>query len=336
MKNTTTLRPSPTALLDPKCDSSFKAMFAADTEDSNKALKDFISTILNRNIVDLELMPNEPASEVKDQNQMSFDVSVKFDDGERIDLEIQCRNREYDYAARAEIQAARLLSSSNRKGDNWKTPPAYQISVLNFHFSDDDFPPLEWYNMRRTDGKKLAGKLNVIFFDLIKIHKLIGTPPEKLTKLEKWGLFLSYASDERKKDYIESLIKSEEGLMHAKSSLLTVSQDEINWAIENSIHTAICDYNTQRLNFLEKERKAVERGMAKGMAEGRAKGLAEGMAKGINQGMTEGLAKGAQQASISNAKNLLKLGVTPETIAQGCSLPLDQVLALKDELKTES
>ncbi|MBB5227462.1 hypothetical protein DYE50_00675 [Treponema ruminis] len=56
--------------------------------------------------------------------------------------------------------------------------------------------------------------------------------------------------------------------------------------------------------------------------------------KGYNS--TEGLAKGAQQASISNAKNLLKLGVTPETIAQGCSLPLDQVLALKDELKTES
>ena len=40
MKNTRSLRPSPTVLLDPKCDSSFKAMFAADTEDSNKALKD--------------------------------------------------------------------------------------------------------------------------------------------------------------------------------------------------------------------------------------------------------------------------------------------------------
>lgn len=38
MKNTNTLRPSPTALLDPKCDSSFKAMFAADTEDSNSAM----------------------------------------------------------------------------------------------------------------------------------------------------------------------------------------------------------------------------------------------------------------------------------------------------------
>ncbi|MBB5227056.1 hypothetical protein DYE50_02665 [Treponema ruminis] len=298
MKNTNTLRPSPTALLDPKCDSSFKAMFAADTEDSNKALKDFISTILNRNVVDLELMPNEPASEVKDQNQMSFDVSVKFDDGERIDLEMQSRSQDYDYSARAEIQAARLLSSSNRKGDNWKTPPAYQISVLNFHFNNDDFSPLEWYTMKRSDGKELAGKLNVIFFDLIKIHKLFGKPPEKLTKLEKWGLFLSYASDENKKDYIESIIKSEEGLMRAKSSLLTVSQDEINWAIENSIHTAICDYNTAILNAEE---------------------------------------EGERKNAIASAKNLLiETDLSPEKIAKCCSLPLEQVLALKDELKAEN
>ena len=320
-KKTNTLRPSPTALLDPKCDSSFKAMFAADTEASNSALKDFISTILDRNVKELELMPNEPAVEVANQNQMSFDVSVKFDDGERIDLEMQCRNHDYDYAARAEIQVARLLSSSNRKGDNWKTPTAYQISVLNFHFRDDDFSVLEWYNMRRSDGKELAGKLNVIFFDLIKIHKLLGKPPEKLTKLEKWGLFLSYASDEDKKEYIETLIKSEEGLMHAKSSLLTVSQDEINWAIENSIHTAICDYNTERMNIQERERKAIEQATEKGKAEGRAEGKAEG----------------ERQASIANAKNFLRMNLgSPEQIAQGTGLTLEQVLALKEELETVS
>ena len=320
MKKTNTLRPSPTALLDPKCDSSFKAMFAADTDDSNSALKDFISTILDRKVKELELMPNEPTVEVKNQNKMSFDVSVKFDDGERIALEMQCRNREYDYAARAEIQAARLLSSSNRKGDNWRTPPAYQISVLNFHFRDDDFSALEWYNMRRPDGKELAGKLNVIFFDLIKIHKLLGKPPEKLTKLEKWGLFLSYASDENKKDYIESLIKSEEGLMHAKSSLLTVSQDEINWAIENSIHTAICDYNTERMNIQERERKAIE----------------QATEKGLEQGMKQGIEQGVQAAAIANAKNLLRMNLgTPEQISQAVSLPLEQVLELKKEVEKQ-
>ena len=44
----------------------------------------------------------------------------------------------------------------------------------------------------------------------------------------------------------------------------------------------------------------------------------------------------AEDARISNAKNLLKLGVSSETIAQGCSLPLEQVLALKEELSREN
>ena len=46
-------------------------------------------------------------------------------------------------------------------------------------------------------------------------------------------------------------------------------------------------------------------------------------------------AEGFEAASIENAKNLLKLGVTAETVSQGCSLPLEQVLALKEELNRE-
>ena len=50
----------------------------------------------------------------------------------------------------------------------------------------------------------------------------------------------------------------------------------------------------------------------------------------------EGREEGARETAIANAKNLLKLGVSHETVAQGCSLPLDEVLALKEELKTEN
>lgn len=116
----TTLRPSPTALLSPLCDFSFKAMFTADTKESNAALKDFISTILNREVQEVQLMPNEPL-----------------------------------------VQIARLLSTSNMKGDEWTTPPAYQISVLNFEFDKDDSSPLSWYNMRgRAYERKIISMHN--------------------------------------------------------------------------------------------------------------------------------------------------------------------------------
>lgn len=50
----------------------------------------------------------------------------------------------------------------------------------------------------------------------------------------------------------------------------------------------------------------------------------------------EGLQQGAQAKAIENARNLLRLGVTTETVAQGCSLPLSQVLALQEELSHET
>lgn len=50
----------------------------------------------------------------------------------------------------------------------------------------------------------------------------------------------------------------------------------------------------------------------------------------------EGLKRGVQENAIANAKNFLKLGVSSETIAQGCSLPLEQVLALKEELERKA
>ncbi len=268
-------------------------MFTADTKESNAALKDFLSTILSREILEIQLMPNEPTVQVATESQMSFDVSVKFNDGERADIEVQTRNEDYDYADRAEIQVARLLSTSNMKGENWSTPPAYQISVLNFEFDKDDSSPLSWYNMRKADGTQLSDKLNVIFFDLIKIHKLFGKPVENLSKLEKWGLFLSYAGDEKRSEYINCLTQSEEGLMNAKSSLLTVSEDEIKWAQQNSIFKAQRDYNT---------------------------------------GMYNAEQRGIRKASIANAKNALGMGLSPEQTSQITSLPLEQVLALKEEI----
>ncbi len=51
---------------------------------------------------------------------------------------------------------------------------------------------------------------------------------------------------------------------------------------------------------------------------------------GVAEGRASGLAEGAQQKAIENARNALNMGLTPEQIVQITSLPLEQVLALKD------
>ena len=44
--------------------------------------------------------------------------------------------------------------------------------------------------------------------------------------------------------------------------------------------------------------------------------------------------EGEESAKITNARNLLRLGVAANIVSEGCSLPLEQVLALKEELET--
>ena len=62
-------------------------------------------------------------------------------------------------------------------------------------------------------------------------------------------------------------------------------------------------------------------------------GYEQGVAEGEARGRASGIAEGAQQTAIANAINFLKMQIlTPEQIAQGTGLRLDQVLNLEKEL----
>ena len=55
-----------------------------------------------------------------------------------------------------------------------------------------------------------------------------------------------------------------------------------------------------------------------------------------NDGRIEGIQIGARETAIANAKNLLlETDLPHEKIARCCSLPLEQVIALKEELANE-
>lgn len=288
-----TYRPSPTALLNPRLDWNFKAMFTQETEGSQIALKSFLSSVLGRTIKKAVVTANEPAVDAPSQMQMSFDVSVKFDDGEKASIEMQGQARKYDYAVRSEIHAARLLNNNAKKSCKWRANKVYQISVLNFHYKKGDKSEMSWYTMRDGKGNGLADRLNVIFIDLLTIKKLVGTPVEKLTPLQKWGLYLSYVDDESKVEYVDKIADSEGGIMEAKAVIEKMSEEESNWFREFSRDTAMRDYNSD---------------------------------------MEAATEEGREQKAVEDALVAIKeFGATPEVAAEKMGAPLDQVLkALKE------
>ena len=293
MENFKTLRPSPTALLNPRCDPIFKAIFTQGTKESDFALKELISALLGQKVTELTLQPNEPPVETVTNMQMSFDVSVKFDTGELAEIEMQGRNQDYDYAVRSEIQVARLLNVSAKRGSNWNTPKVYQISILNFEFDNNDKSALSWYTMEKENGKHLGDRLNVIFLDLIKIKRKLGTSPEELSKVEKWGMYFACADNEKHRDYIEQIIKSEEGLMAADFVVKRMSADEANWFKQNSYLMGQWDYN-----------------------------------HGLERAEERGLARGERNAKLEDAKNLLAFGDSAEKVSAVTGLSVDEILSL--------
>ena len=299
-----TARPNPTALLSPLYDSTFKGIFTQETEDSKLALQSFVSAVVERNVKNVILKPNEPAKDGPNQKGMIYDISVEFDNGELSDIEMQAWKEDYDYGIRAEIQAARLLNNNAKKSDDWDSPKVYQISILNFHYRKDDNKILSWYTMKNESAERLADRQNIIFIDLKTIRKKLGTPIEELTPVEKWGLFFSYVDKEEYADYISELVRSEKGIMAAENTVKYMSEADDNWFVQNSRFIAEHDKNTQIHN-----------------AEKR------GHEQGLQQGLQQGIQQGAQQKAVEAAIIAVReFKASPESAAQKMNAPLELVL----------
>ena len=92
------------------------------------------------------------------------------------------------------------------------------------------------------------------------------------------------------------------GIMATENTLTKINMDEWRWIIQGQIEGKKRDYTS---GLLAAERR--------------------------------GVAKGVQQAARENAKNLLTMNLgTTEQIAQAVSLPLEEVLALKEELAAKT
>ena len=152
------------ALLNPRIDSTFKALFTQPTIESRNALHSFLEAATERKIKSVELTANEAPIAFEKQRGVSYDILCIFDDGQPANLEMMAFNQKYDYGKRAEYQVARLETTYLKKGDTWeKAPKVYLITVLDFVFDKTSAEPVSRYAMRTADNRKLSDTLNIIF-----------------------------------------------------------------------------------------------------------------------------------------------------------------------------
>ncbi|MBR1713630.1 MAG: Rpn family recombination-promoting nuclease/putative transposase [Treponema sp.] len=318
------------ALLNPRIDSTFKALFTRPTAESRAALLSFLEAATERSVKDFKLTANDAPEEFSGQRRVNYDIACEFNDGQSADIEMQAFNQKYDYGKRAEYQVARLETTYLKKGDGWeKAPTVYQITVLDFEYDSQSDAVVSRYAMRTKDGRELSNALNVIFIDLIKaksLEKKIDTN----TKLENWAVFLKDADNPRKTDVIHRLTTKEDGLMQAQKSLSSISADRDLWFAQYRQEIFERDrISSMNASLREGREKGLAEGRAKGLAEGRAKGLAEGRAKGLVEGREKGLAEGRAEGKKEIAKSMLDGGMEIRKISLFTGLSEEEIEALR-------
>ena len=115
----------------------------------------------------------------------------------------------------------------------------------------------------------------------------------EMSTLERWIMFLVNSSDQGKREMVNQILKSEEGISMAAETLLTISKDENERARLLNEYRIILDYQSG-LSAAEKKGLQIgeQRGVLKGEQRGKQLGKIESavnIIKSLNVTVTEAM-----------------------------------------------
>lgn len=312
-------------LLKPKYDVVFQALFENNKDNITES---FISDILGEKVKILEILAdNTLMKEYPTDKVGRLDLKTKFEDGTMCQIEMQLTNQR-EIIDRMLYYWAKTFSSQLKIGDEYKELNR-TIGILITDFEIKEIKEIEKVSTKwkiiETENKQkiLTNKLELHIIEIPKANKILEK--EKDNKVAQWITFIDNPNTERVKEIMEN----NKEVKKARDVLYVMSEDE----------------KLQRLAFLkeraERDEKSIrssgyrdgydegkEDGRRDGLEEGRKEGRKEGMQEGIQEGrlegkregIQEGKKEGIQEEKIKIAKNLIKLGLNKEKIAEATGL----------------
>jgi predicted transposase/invertase (TIGR01784 family) len=219
--------------VDIRRDNVFKAVFTKDTPESAIALSKFVSALINRNVSIITILANEPPIENIRDRLIRFDIKCKAENGELINIEM-CLHPNYFEPIRLEYYTSRLFGGQDIKGikSNYNDlKETYQIAILaNKKFFDDDEYYHTFYYYDPVHNISLNGRTRIITIELSKLDEIVEKTIDEMTISERWAVFLQYLTNRDKRDKINKILETEDGIAMAGQILMTVSKDEIERA----------------------------------------------------------------------------------------------------------
>jgi len=232
-------------IFDIRYDYIFKAVFTKEMETSRSALSKLISSLIGRAVEVDVITANEPPNDYVGQKHVRLDISCRTKEGEIVNVEMSLNPSAVELK-RLEYYEARLFVGQdiygNKKGyDDLKE--TYQITLLaeKKFFQDENLMHKFIYYDPDTQVS-LGGKTRIITVELIKTKAIIEKTVEEMTKMELWAAFFQYLTDGEKRAKINEIIKREEGIAMAVTTMGSFTQSEIEYFREMSREKSELDW----------------------------------------------------------------------------------------------
>ena len=290
--------------LDLRDDVVFKSLLSKDTKESNEVLRFIIGSVIGQKVKRAVVLNPEITPDMLIAKKMILDVRCEFNNGEQADIEMQKEDEgvKNDVLKRMAAYNASQMAVQLRKGDLWGSlNTCYQITFLGYSLFDDSV----FHHSHDLYDKNNHTEIDCFqlhTLELPKIKELINQPIETLRDDEICGILLLYGGDPKYRELLKTVGTKVKEVGVAINTLDHMSKEQIEWEREITRNITRIDYNT-----------AVKYHHDTGVAEG------------LKRGLEQGRAAGSHEKTIEIIRNLKKVNIPLETIAQSVGVTIEEV-----------
>ncbi len=284
-------------------------------------LEGFLTVFLGEPITIVEILESESNQASADDKFNRVDIKARNSKGDIIIIEVQ-NTRELYYLERVLYGVAKAITEHINLGNSYEqVKKVYSISILYFdlglgsdylYHGQNQFVGVHTKDLLQIRSKErdaIVSRLPSEIFPEYILIRVNEFDRVAVTPLDEWMRYL--------KDGVIAADTSAPGLGEAREKLKYYSMSpEDQRAYDEHLNAVMIQNDVLNTAKLE--------GRAEGRAEGREEGRAEGRAEGREEGRAEGRAEGL----LETARNLKRMGMNVDFIAQATGLSVDECLSL--------
>jgi predicted transposase/invertase (TIGR01784 family) len=285
-----------TKFLDPKNDFAFKRIFG--TKKNKDILIHFLNDMVvfrqGKPIVEVTFLKTIQEPEILSKKTSIVDILCEDQDKNTYIVEMQVAQHE-GFEKRAQYYASKAYISQMEKGGIYENlKEVIFIAIVNFTM----FPEKESYKSDHVilDKENHQHDLKDFSFTFLELEKFTKTKDQLESMIEKWAYFFKHAEETSEED-LHKIFEKDEIIQKAYEELNRFHWNEEELRTYDAVVKREMDYQAS-MDFQ------------------------------FNQGKAEGKAEGEREAFIKVAQNMLKQGLSVQSISSATGLSATEIIAI--------